>query len=156
DLLRRVLCNAEALLRAIACGCLEPGLVECNLEGNLPSTYRDRRLPPLPTGECDQHGERARRRPRQPERAALLAYLLRQQVLFGGTVDAGSEVGTEFEKLGVARVGAVAIGAQVHPFRLAEEAVLEPWRQRDAHRTPKIAMLADRGIPRQLTVGERD
>ena len=93
----------------------------------------DRRLP-LPAREPGEHEQRPGRRPRQGQRAALLAHLLREQVLLRHAVDGGGEIGGQLGELGVALVGAVTVRTQVHPFRLARKAAGERRRQRHASR----------------------
>ena len=79
---------------------------------------------------CDDRKSEQHRggRPCQPQRPALLLDLLREQVLFRHAADRGGEVGSKLGELGVALVGALAIGAEVDPFRLGGEAALERRR----------------------------
>ena len=90
----------------------------------------DARHLPLPDRQSAEHEQRAGRRPGERQRAALLAHLLREQVLLRHAVDGGGEVGAEVDEARVARVGAVAIGAEIDPARLGGEFAAQHGGQR--------------------------
>ena len=70
---------------------------------------------------------------------ALLAHFLGQQVLFGSAVDRCGKVGGKLGELGVAFVGAFAIWAQIHPFRLVRKSLGQRQWQRMVRSRRKIA-----------------
>ena len=112
----------------------------------------DERGAPLPGGGASEHHERGDRRPRQHQRAALLAHLLGEQILLRHAVDGGGKVGAELEEPAVVR-RALAIGPQIDPFRLAGEALGQRRRQR---RVGAAGEVAGGGVPGGLAVGHRD
>ena len=105
---------------------------------------------PLPGRGARQHQKRSCGRPRQRQRAALLAHFLREQILLRNAVNGRGEVGCEIEEFAVSRRRAVAVVAHIDPFRLGGESSLQLRRQR--RRGGEIVRGA---VPGELALGER-
>ena len=120
---------AERLLRAVS---LRDGFPFLPISQHAGCRRRD--------GEDEEGGGRA---PGQRERAALLAHFLREQILLRYIVNGGGEIGGKLGELGVALVGrvvgALAVGAQIHPFRLARKTPRQHLWQRHGLAPDEIA-----------------
>ena len=75
------------------------------------------------------------------------------KILLGHAVDGGGKVGAEIEEARIARIGAVAIGAEVDPFRLGGKASLQNFGQRCLGRPFEVALLA---VPIERAGGHAD
>lgn len=105
---------------------------------------------PLPRGRAGQHQQCRGSGPGKIKRAPLLPKLLRQQVFLRQAVYGGGEIRGELRKPSVTRIGAVSIGPQIDPFRLALECVLERRRQR-GRAVPREVVGAR--VPGEVSVG---
>ncbi len=104
-------------------------------------------------GKPGEREQRCRRRPGERQCSPLLTHLLGEQVLLRHAADGGREVGGKFGEPCITPVGALAIGGEVDPFRLARKRALERGRQ-GAWLTP--AECIGGAVPGELTVGQCD